>query len=128
MTFKNPDANGDSKEIKEFEDRLLDMHLDDCAECPKCMQVVQRVDLVNLLKCDRCQIYFCFNCIRVLGTLEDGEDYVKKHYEVAYCRYIDAEDKVAKKKADAAQKELLGGLENLNHLAAEIGDEADIDA
>ena len=64
----------------------------------------------------------------MLGTLEDGEEYAKKHYEVAYCRYIDAEDKVAKRKAEEAQKALLGGLENLNHLAADIGDEADIDA
>ena len=71
----------------------MDYAIEECAECPKCMQIIERKDRVNLLKCDKCQIYLCYNCGKEIGGKEDGEEGAKKHYEVAYCRYIDAEDK-----------------------------------
>ena len=63
--------------------------IDECAECPKCMGVIERIERVNLLECEKCQIYLCFNCGKELGEKADGEAKAKKHYEVAFCRYID---------------------------------------
>lgn len=89
----------DEKEVK-VDSRLTQAALEECAECPKCMDVSERENRVNLMQCDGCQIYYCFNCGVSLGSQADGEEKAKIHYEVAYCRYIDAASKSKKTKFD----------------------------